>query len=148
MQVVEDSRMRHMLLIVALLWGSLWAQSALDPTEDERLQQTLTVRAVGMPLRDLCLQLSQRTKVALKVDPSAQEYRACVYAKEKPLVEVMQHLAEAFGFQWQREKPSDEEPYQYRLVAPPRKTQKRPQTRWSGSAARRFRRSANSSRRQ
>ena len=72
--------MRHILLIVALLWGSLWAQSALDSTEDERLQQTLTVRAVGMPLRDLCLQLSQRTKVALKVDPSAQEYRACVYA--------------------------------------------------------------------
>jgi hypothetical protein len=126
MQVVEDSRMRHILLIVALLWGSLWAQSALDPTEDERLQQTLTVRAVGMPLRDLCLQLSQRTKVTLKVDPSAQEYRACVYVKEKPLVEVMQHLAEAFGFQWQREKPSDEEPYQYRLVAPPRKTPETP----------------------
>jgi len=118
--------MRHILLIVALLWGSLWAQSALDPTEDERLQQTLTVRAVGMPLRDLCLQLSQRTKVTLKVDPSAQEYRACVYAKEKPLVEVMQHLAEAFGFQWQREKPSDEEPYQYRFVAPPRKTPETP----------------------
>jgi hypothetical protein len=129
--------MRHMLLIVALLWGSLWAQSALNPTEDERLQQTLTVRAVGMPLRDLCLQLSQRTKVALEVDPSAQEYRACVYAKEKPLVEVMQHLAEAFGFQWQREKPSDEEPYQYRLVAPPRKTPETPP-----DALERFRREA------
>ena len=118
--------MRHILLIVALLWGSLWAQSALNPTEDERLQQTLTVRAVGMPLRDLCLQLSQRTKVTLKIDPSAQEYRACVYAKEKPLAEVMQHLAEAFGFQWQREKPSEEEPYQYRLVAPPRKVPETP----------------------
>jgi hypothetical protein len=119
-------RLRLLLGSVGLLWGSLWAQPALNPSEDERLNQKLTVRAVGTPLRDLCLQLSQRTKVALKVEPSVQEYRACVYAKEKPLVEVMQHLAEAFGFQWQREKPSDEEPYQYRLVTPPRKTPETP----------------------
>jgi hypothetical protein len=130
-------RLRLLLGSVGLLWGSLWAQPALNPSEDERLNQKLTVRAVGTPLRDLCLQLSQRTKVALKVEPSVQEYRACVYAKEKPLVEVMQHLAEAFGFQWQREKPSDEEPYQYRLVTPPRKTPETPP-----DALERFRREA------
>ena len=119
-------RLRLLLGSVGLLWGSLWAQPALNPSEDERLNQKLTVRAVGTPLRDLCLQLSQRTKVALKVEPSVQEYRACVYAKEKPLVEVMHHLAEAFGSQWRREKPAEEEPYQYRFVAPPRKTPETP----------------------
>ncbi len=111
--------MRWILLLVGLLCASLWAQNALSASEDERLSQRLTVRAVGLPLRDLLTQLSQRTKVVLKVEPALQEYRACLYAKEKPLSEILSHLAEAFGFYWKREKPSEEAPYEYRLVAPP-----------------------------
>ncbi|CUU37424.1 hypothetical protein DCOP10_12018 [Armatimonadetes bacterium DC] len=118
--------MRWTLLLVGLLCASLWAQNELNPGEDERLSQKLTVRAVGLPLRDLLTQLSQRTKVALKVEPAMQEYRACLYAKDKPLHEILSHLAGAFGFQWKREKPSEEAPYQYRLVAPP---EEKPQTR-------------------
>lgn len=111
--------MRWRLLLLGMVCASVWAQSALNPSEDERLNQKFSVRAVGLPLRDLLTQLSQRTQVALKVEPALQEYRACLYAKEKPLSEILRHLAEAFGFYWKREKPSEEEPYQYRLVAPP-----------------------------
>lgn len=68
---------------------------------DARLNQKLTLREASTPLNRLLTDIEARTGVSLRVDKALAERRTVLYAPERPLREVMTHLATAFGAEWQ-----------------------------------------------
>lgn len=80
------------------------AQGALDPNQDSRLNQRLSLRVPATPLKEIAADLSRRTGVALSVQPELGEYRAFARLQERPLHEIMQLLAAAFDFEWRAER--------------------------------------------
>lgn len=90
---------------------------ALDPAKDDRLNQRVHLRFASVPLTDLLLRISQRTGIRLEADRPVREYRACLYAPDRPLHEALTMLAHAFGYAWRRiEEP--QKPPRYLLYDP------------------------------
>lgn len=91
--------------------------NSLDVESDPRLAKTVSLRIASLPLHDVVSLLTQKTGVRLRVEPAIREYRACLYVPNRPLHEVMHHLAEAFGYQWERKEIPNHSP-EYRLKDP------------------------------
>lgn len=120
--------MRNPILVSWLLTlGSAMAQAqnqpAVDPQADPRLNKTVSIRIASLPLYDLIDLLRSKTGIALRVEPTIGEYRACLYAPARPLHEVMTRIAEAFGYRWERIDQPNRLPT-YRLVDPAPSTSK------------------------
>ncbi len=105
------------LVLTAQLGGALAQEKAVDPARDERLNRPLSLRIVGLPLHRALRQMTDRTGVVLRVDDSLREYRVVLSAPDQPLHLVMEHLAQAFGYEWKRIDYEDEPPV-YRLIDP------------------------------
>lgn len=112
------------LLIMRIAWAQLDTlaprteqNSPLDPQHDERLNRLITLRVPSQPLKELLQRLSRETGVRLLVEANIAEFRACLYAPNRPLHEVLHHLAEAFGYHWRRIDDENRLPA-YRLIDP------------------------------
>ncbi|MCS7301785.1 MAG: hypothetical protein NZ556_09570, partial [Fimbriimonadales bacterium] len=90
---------------------------------DDRLNQRLTLREAGAPLNRLFQKISKQTGVALQPDAMLAELRMVLYAPDRPLREVMRHLAVAFGAEW---RADDNQPPAYTLHALPVEKRARP----------------------
>ncbi len=82
---------------------------------DTRLSQPVSIELASEPLSIVVRQLSQQARVSLEVDAELASHRACLYALNRPLQEVMVHLAQAFDARWQA-IASKEQASTYRLV--------------------------------
>lgn len=126
--------MRRRVAFVISLWLSIaaWAQNldgaskitpgnqvkqALDPAQELRLAQKVSLREAAIPLRELIRKLARETGLDLRVVDSVRNFRACLLVNEQPLYEVLQRLADAFGFHWTRQKERDGKEY-YMLLEP------------------------------
>lgn len=77
-------------------------KSALDSQSDPRLKQTVSIHAPANTLADLMTQISKVSGVQLSVMREISGYRACVVVKNQPVEQLMTHLADAFGYQWEK----------------------------------------------
>lgn len=78
------------------------AKSALDSQSDPRLKKTVTLYHPVITLADLITQISQESGVQLSTIREISGYRACVVVKDQPVEHLMTHLADAFGYQWEK----------------------------------------------
>lgn len=90
-------------------------KNALDPETDPRLNKTVSLRIASLPLKEVASVLREKTGIVFTVEPTIGEYRACLYVPARPLHEVMAHLAEAFGYRWERVEQENRPPA-YRLI--------------------------------
>lgn len=118
-------RRRHSWVWACLLGWSLWKahalgqpMQALDATHEPRLNQPISLREPSIPLQSLMRRLSQETGLDLRVIDSVRDFRVCLLVHEQPLHEVLQRLADTFGFRWTRQK--DKEGREYYLLLEPR----------------------------
>lgn len=102
---------------------------ALDPTQDPRLQQTLSLRFAGVPLYRALLHITQQTGVVLRAEDAIKEHRVVLYAPNQPLHLVLEHIAQAFDYEWKRIENEKDAPV-YRLVDPKPVPQTAPDWRW------------------
>lgn len=106
-----------LLMGVVLVSCGLAQTQAVDPTKDERLKQTLSLRIASAPLHKALQLITKQTDVTLRVDDALHQHRVVLYAPDQPLHLVMEHIAQAFDYQWKRIE-LDNEPPVYRLVDP------------------------------
>lgn len=78
------------------------AKSALDSQSDPRLKKTVSIHAPANTLADLMTQISKESGVQLSAMREISGYRACVVVKDQPVEHLMTHLADAFGYQWEK----------------------------------------------
>lgn len=107
------------LFSVCLLTTSplLGAPPSLDPQADPRLAKRYTLYYPPTPMSELLQALSRQAGVTLRVERSVAQHRAMLVTHEQPLHEVLNRLAEAFGFTW-RKVEAKGKPAEYMLYQP------------------------------
>lgn len=101
--------------LTSLCWGD--NGSPLNPLEDVRLRQTVSVAFAPTPLGELLQKLSQQTGITLRAERTVAEHRAILVAHEKPLHETLRRLAEAFDYRWRKVETKGKPP-EYMLFQP------------------------------
>lgn len=96
------SRAMPGVLIVAgvLLAVSALAQQSPLLSSDGRLQRAVTIERGGASLRDILQDLSRQTAVPFRISAEVSSWRACVFVRKVPAVQVMSALAPTFDLSW------------------------------------------------
>lgn len=96
------NRALQSVLIVAgvLLAVSAIAQQSSTLSDDERLQRAVTIEQGGASLRNILQDLSRQTGVPFRISAGVSSWRACVFVRKVPAVQVMNALARTFDLSW------------------------------------------------
>ena len=97
--------MKLLPLLVAIslfMMAPAFAQDSDPFAGDARLQKKLTIKAVGIPLKELLEQLTKETGIQLVAGPRVLEDEIVLFAYEKPLVDTLRVIARYFRFYWGR----------------------------------------------
>lgn len=105
---MKHSNMYRLLWSAAVLFACCIAsaqdqpKSALDSQTDPRLKKTVSIHAPVGTLNDLIAEMSKAAGIQLSVTREISGYRACVAVKDQPVEQLMAHLADAFGYSWEK----------------------------------------------
>jgi len=80
--------------------------------QDARLKQTIELSVAGVSLRTLFQRIQAQTRVSLKADAALADSAVIVHVPNRPLHELMTHLATAFHAEWHAD---DSQPPAYTL---------------------------------
>jgi hypothetical protein len=70
--------------------------------DDARLRAKATLTTKNLPLRDLLTELSKETSVPLAAGLGAADEKVTLFLDERPVAEILSHLARHFNFRWFR----------------------------------------------
>jgi len=96
--------MKHVLLLFFAFCVATpcFAQNNDTFATDERLYKKHTIKAAGIPLKELLEQLTKDTGVELTAGPSVAEDKVILFALERPLADSLRVIARFFNFNWTR----------------------------------------------
>ena len=69
---------------------------------DARLVRKIHLAVKGMPLGDLCQQLSEQSGVQIAANRNVADDKVTVFCNPRPLRDIMRQLSGLFGFSWER----------------------------------------------
>ena len=74
-----------------------------DPfADDARLLQKRTIKAAGIPVKELLEDLTKQTGIQLTAGPRVAEEKVVLFAHDRPLVDSLRIIAKFFNFYWGR----------------------------------------------
>jgi hypothetical protein len=106
------------LPVAAACAGGAPETGPLDLKRDPRLTQKVKLEYRAIPVSWVLKSLSEQTGVTMRAIGRAGDERLVAFAPETPLAEVMEHIADLYRLQWNRDGKSD--PPRYRLEKSPR----------------------------
>ena len=83
--------------------------------EDAHLLQKVAAHVEGIPLDELLAQLSQQSGVTLKVQPELADEKIILFAKSRPLRDLLTDISALLNDTWMRQEQAGSKPV-YRLV--------------------------------
>ncbi len=98
----ERSFWMTLFCLVAILAGCSLAQESNPLAAVESLRQPVTIRQKMILLPDLLREIGKQTKVSLSCGRELSSDRLTVFVKEKPAVEVLDHIATLMMGEWRK----------------------------------------------
>ena len=89
-------------LCFTFVWTPCLAQDSDPFAADERLLKKYTIRAAGIPLKEVLDDLTKQTGIQLVAGPRVAEDKVVLFAHERPLVDSLRLIARFFNFYWGR----------------------------------------------
>ena len=101
--------------LLAILSTALLAASepATAPEPDPRLDQKVTIKAIGKPLGDFCREITAQTGVKFSAGRDAADIKVAVFVKDVPLSSLKDALKDCLHLQCSREGKTGEWTYSF-----------------------------------
>ena len=90
------------VLALGLLRIPVAAQESDPFAGDARLLKKHTIKAAGIPLKELLEQLTKETGISLTAGPRVAEDKIVLFANDRPLADSLTAISRFFNFYWGR----------------------------------------------